>query len=143
LLSAAEGGAEANGPQRPARARVSLASGQYRRDALTPNGLPGLGGYTGLQDWRAPNIKELASIAELACREPALDLELFPGPPSVLHTLSSTAGPTPANAGLANQLWVLWTLDFTTCSISYDPGPGIGPGLLDIVYRLRLVRTGR
>ena len=36
--------------------------------------------YAGQSDWRLPNVKELASIVELACSEPAIDLAAFPGP---------------------------------------------------------------
>ena len=39
--------------------------------------------YAGYEDWQVPNIKELASILQLQCVDPAIDVSVFP------HTLSN------------------------------------------------------
>lgn len=41
------------------------------------------------QDWRLPNMKELETIVDRSCWEPAISLMLFPGSPTSLFWTSS------------------------------------------------------
>ncbi len=44
---------------------------------------------SGFSDWRLPNIRELATLAELQCARPAINLKVFPNNPSA-HLWSSS-----------------------------------------------------
>ncbi len=48
------------------------------------------GETTGYTNWRLPNIKELESLLEISCFNPAINNNLFPNTPIYLHYWSST-----------------------------------------------------
>lgn len=57
--------------------------------------------FADYSDWRLPNIKELATIVELACYDVAINLSVFPS------YLARTTWSSSPNASSANEAWTL------------------------------------
>jgi hypothetical protein len=71
------------------------------------------GGQYFFSDWRLPQLPELASIAERQCRNPRINLSLFPGTPPAAYW-SSTARPS-------NEVEPsLYVLSFGPEGVQYD-----------------------
>jgi len=76
--------------------------------------------FAGFDDWRLPNFKELETLTERACREPAIDRNIFPNHPSRGISLSSTPLDWRKNA----------TLEDLFRGHFYGVSHGIGNGIL-------------
>lgn len=65
----------------------------------------------GHDDWRLPNVRELNSIVELQCADPAINSEIFPAAPSV-HTWTSSP--------YHFYTHYSWFVDFASGAVTYD-----------------------
>ncbi len=84
--------------------------------------------FNGEDDWRLPNIKELASIVEAQCNKPAINSDIFPETPSGWYWSSSPTAKEEQEGQKA------WSMSFKT---GYDTDQS-----KDKRQYIRLVRGG-
>jgi len=83
------------------------------------------GGFVGFTDWRVPNIKELNSIVENQCINPAVNATIFPA------TVSNSYWSASPYAGFATYEW----------NVCFDVGCN-GVNIKTFTLYVRLVRGG-
>lgn len=87
------------------------------------------GGFAGAGDWRLPNIKELASIIERQCSDPAINLMIFPA------TASDSTYWSSSSLADSSRHYLAWVMTFNLGDDAY--------GNKNEIYQVRLVRSGQ
>lgn len=80
-------------------------------DALLWIARKNIEGFAGYTDWRLPNVRELSTLAEMQCRAPAINLDVFTNAPAE-HVWSSSP--------YHFYTHYSWYLDFNRGVTSYD-----------------------
>jgi len=93
------------------------------QSALERPGVVNSAGFATYHDWRLPNVKELASIVEEQCYDPAINLHMFPNTPSKVVWSGS---PHAINGAAA------WYVDFNYGYLDYYSR--------SLFFQVRLVR---
>jgi hypothetical protein len=104
----------------------SAASFNWQQALEQPGTVNSGEGFAGYHDWRLPNIKELTSIVEEQCSNPAINSNRFPNTPSSYVWSGSP---------YANYSGLAWYVDFGN---GYSYG-----GNRSVNDQVRLVRDGQ
>lgn len=89
------------------------------------------GGFAGFTDWRVPNVKELVSLVETACADPAINTVVFPDTPASEAFFSAS----PSNS--ATPTTSVKTVEFGT---GIDGSELVQPSGGPVLRHVRLVR---